>query len=93
MAGTEILWREPDHVGISSISPPSLTLFSMLRHTHIIFQRFGILTHKTQAYMKVYGLSRRISFMIGTLMTPRGANTTTVGINQHDAAVPIIWVI
>ena len=45
MAGTEILWREPDHVGISSVSPPSLTLFSMLWHTHIIFQRFGILTH------------------------------------------------
>ena len=41
----------------------------------------------------VYGLSWRISFMIGSPITPRDATTTTVGVNQYDAAAPSSWVI
>ena len=50
----------------------------VIRHTHIIFQRFDILTHKTQAYIKVYGLSRRISFMI------RSQKSNDTLQRQHD---------
>ena len=70
--------------------------------THIIFHCFGILTlffnalvYSCTNMLKVYGLSRHISFMYfyRKSNSPCGATTIAVGVNLSVPAAPIIWII